>query len=649
MLKRSGITFLFAVILLVFSTHSLFSQTDANTSVQGICIYIDYPDVLPTVTPTQLEGILNDLSHSEPGINRSFRTYWQQETRRNFDLQHDIFYYTAPQPSTFYETIPWFDGIDLWRDALEWIIANNPTYDWNSLSKWNAADPFNAERPGFLDGAIKSSFVISSAYGPAGLGAAHTPVWTLSNGETIGTIQGSTLQRPWDAGLNLFTLCHETGHSLFRLPDTYDYGAESGGTAKYSVMSAQGPDIEPVGAPFLVMHNWGHVKEPGVGTHTYTLQADGDTVIAIRNIHDPNEFFSLEVRKNSTLGNSLFPAPLGLLIWHSDLKVNTSNTLEDATRYAHYKHSVIQKDGLFELENGGPVPPINIGDIYLPGDEFNDASSPDANWWAGENSGIEIKDIQFIGTDKLQFTVVISEVHETHYPFISKADWTLISETPAQAGFGGSNAFDDDNSTYYHVPFSSTEPRPHELVIDLGIEYEINEFYYTANDNYYPPWEGRIKDFELYFSTDGINWDAPIVAESFFQTPYKQYALFSSVDARYVKFSALNSYNDDSRTSIAEIDIRGRDATLTSLEEHSLLHKLNLSPNPTRDFVQIEGLKKEWTLQLFDAFGVLHQEIKNPNSTLSLDLRNYPAGMYVLSVLDKNNFPITSKKLIKNN
>ncbi|MFT5386404.1 MAG: M6 family metalloprotease-like protein [Saprospiraceae bacterium] len=643
-------TLIFGILTLV-NYSVLIGQTNMNIPIKGICIYIDYPDAPIDVSPTQLDSMLNHMDFQSPVINRSFRKYWHQETRRNFDVQHDIFYYTAPMPATFYEGLQWFDGIQLWRDALEWVIANNPNYNWNDLSKWSTTDPFNKERPTAFEGAIKSVMVISSVWGPAGVGAAHFPSWNLSNGETVGTIQGSILQAPWHSTVNLFVLFHESGHSLFNLPDIYDYDASSGGAAKYSLMSAQGPDVEPVGAPFLYQHNWGYVKEPEEGTHTFTLPADGDTIVVIKNIHDPKEFFALEIRKNSTLGNSLFPVPIGLLIWHSDLKVHTHNTLENATRYAHYKHSVVQKDGLFELENSGPNPPINAGDIYLPGDVFNDATTPNANWWSGESSGFEVKDILLIGDSLVQFTVVISEVHEEHYDLIPKDNWALISQAPSQFGFDGGKAFDDDLSTYYHVPFGSSEPRPHELVIDLGTDYEIAEFYYTANDNFSPPWEGRIKDYELHFSMNGVDWGTPIVAEQFFQTPYKQYALFSNEVTRYVKFSALNSYLDDERTSIAEIDFRGKESTVTYIKEtdSGIVRLINFSPNPISDFLKIERLEKNGTIKIFSPIGSLLKEVKNADHSILINTGSYPTGILIVSVYDEFNRHISSKKILKIN
>ncbi len=650
-MKNLYSTLLLLTSLFSFMAPSLSGQTDMNIPIKGICIYIDYPDAAPEITPTQLDEMLNDLDYQTPDMNRSFRKYWQQETRRNVDLQHDIFYYTAPMPATHYATLQWYEGIELWHDALNWVIANHPTYDWSQLSKWSISDPFNSERPNYLAGAIKSVIILSSAYGPAGIGAAHGPQWTLTNGQFIGNIQGSSLQRPWDATLNLFTICHETGHSLFNLPDTYDYDASSGGTAKYTVMSAQGPDVEPIGAPFLYQNQFGYIKEPTEGTHTYTLPADGDTIVIIKNIHDPHEFFALEVRKNSTLGNSLFPSPLGLLIWHSDLKVHTGNNLEDGTRYAHYKHSIIQKDGLLELEQSGPSPPINSGDIFQEGDSFNDDSTPDAHWWAGESSGIEVKDIIQIDANTMQFTVVIPEPHDEHEDFIPKTNWSLISATPSQSGYDGTKAFDDDPSTYYHVPYGSNKPRPHELAIDLGAEYEFTEFYYTANDNYSSPWEGRIKDYNLFVSADGLDWGTPVAAEQFFNTPYRQYILLPKTVARYIKLSALNVHSNDDRTSIAEIDIRGKETEMTGIDtdQSSVAPDIRLSPNPTTGVLHIHGLQEDYVVKINDPLGICTRVITNPGSSITLNLMDQPAGIWSMTIYDASNRPFATQRFLKLN
>ena len=163
-------------LLVLFNVSILYGQTDLNIPIRGICIYIDYPDAPMNVTPVQLEGMINDMDYHTTEVNRSFRKYWYQETRRNYDVQHDIFYYTAPHPSTYYETLYWQQGIELWKDALEWVISNNPNYNWDLLSKWTVSDPYNDENPDQFAGALKAVSIISSKWGPAGVGGAHFPV-----------------------------------------------------------------------------------------------------------------------------------------------------------------------------------------------------------------------------------------------------------------------------------------------------------------------------------------------------------------------------------------------------------------------------------------------------------------------------------------
>ena len=565
MKELRGLLYL-VIFLLHFSLPGI-CQTDANTPIHGITICIDYPDAAATVSAAQLDSILNGITYQETGIQRTFRKYWLEQTRRNVVMHQDVFFYTAPFLSTYYESIGWQAGILLWKDALESVIVNNPSYNWDALSPDEA-------------GGLRSVMIISSKWGPAGVGGGHGPYWTLSNEVKVNYIYGSVLKAPWDVSNNLFMTLHESGHGIFHLPDTYDTEYDSGGTWFYTLMSGGMNDVEPVGGPFLAQHNWGHVIEPGPGTHTITLKADGDSIVVFRNLHDSLEFFTIEARKQSTMGNSLFPVELGLLIWHSDTKVPASNTLQDMTPMKHYAHSIEQADGLFELESFFPTEG-NAGDIYLPGNSFNDGTSPDTKWWDQSVSGIDLGNIQLSGSDQISFTVTIPEPHAGHFEEIPQAGWSLVSATPSQAGYNGTKAFDGDLNTYYHVPWGNNYPRPHEIVIDLGKPYVLNEFYYTANKNNVAPWEGRIEDYNIYISTDTVNWGTAVASGTFFQTGIRQYVLFANTTGRYIKFSALSSFNDDVRTSIAEINLRGYDPSVTSVPDPDSDTHCTIYPNPS--------------------------------------------------------------------
>lgn len=528
-----------------------FGQTDLNIPYQSIAVYIDYPDYPATVTTNELDSILNGMDYQDVGVERTFRKYWYEQSRRNFDPHHEIFYYTAPQSYTYYQN----DDVaakNMWQDALESIITNNPNYDW-SLLNHNMHGSHSSIVP----------MILSAKNAMIGVGAAHDTRWNLSNGEYIHSIYVAHLQSQWDVTKNLFTLIHESGHGIFGFPDTYDTDEgpeDSGGTSHYTLMSGLHVDVEPIGAPFQVEFNWGHVLEPTEGTTTITLRADGDSVVAFRNPYDPNEYFSIEARKNTTIGNSLFPANIGLLIWHTDNKVPTSNTLEDMTPTAHYRQSVEQADGLFELENfTNQSFSTDIGDIYLPGKEFTNVSIPNSKWWDGQSSGFSITNIQLIGTEHIQFTVQVApQVHR--YPELSKTNWSVDTATIAQSGYEAALAFDDDESTYYHVEWGTgANTKPHELVIDMGKSLMINEFNYTANDNFFGPWEGRVNSYELYLSDDPNNWGSPIHTGNFLNSRFPQYTLFSESPGRYLRFKILSTHGGGVRTSVAEISVNGYD------------------------------------------------------------------------------------------
>ena len=647
MKNSSSYIYLYILLILLQFPSLAQSQTDSNNQYKGLVIYIDYPDAPASIAPDRLNNLINGMDYHEEGAERSWRKYWYEQTRRNIDFTHDIFYYTAPENATHYESLTWQEGILLWKDALEWIIDNYPDYDWRALSI--ADDNFHLG----LKGGILSIKIISSKWGPAGVGASHGPRWTLSNGIKVNKIEGATLKAPWDTTpVNIFMTLHESGHNIFGFPDTYDTdsGTEhSGGTGVYSLMSGGKPDVEPIGAPFLAEYNWGYVVEPEPGTTTITLRSDGDSIVVYRNPYDPEEYFTIEARKKSNTGNSLFPVDLGLLLWHTDAKVGTSNRLSDMTQQKHYRNSIEQADGLFQLEkqknNRG-----DAGDIYVPGKTFTNSTTPDSKWWDGTPTNFEITNIEFVGSKHIQFDVKIPDT-ASRFEEILQDGWTLVSATPSQFGYYGTKAFDGDESTYYHVPWGNTYARPHKIIIDLGQLYTINEFFYQANTNTSAPWEGRIADYNLFLSVDGREWGSPVATGRFFYTGINQYVLFENTPGRYMKLEAVNSWIgngtlDDVRTSIAEIKLRGTTESLgTDLIKDEV--SINLYPNPTSDILNIETSSDDKTqVVITNINGSVVKSVSIFGST-KLDVTDLSPGIYLVKLQTPG--ATVLKKLLKIN
>ena len=368
-------------------------------SLRGLIVLIDFPDHPGAIPVSRANSIVNGDGYTEPSVTSSLRDYWRAQSRGHVDFTNTVVgYYRAPQPAPWYDTQPFATVKALYSDALDWVVATHPDFNWNGLSLANG--PMN--RSGIEEGTFLSIAFMTTAW-IAGTGGTHfLPPWTAPNGVQAQQVCAATFMAPWDTNINLFWLTHEMGHTVWGWPDTYDNFAASHGTGIYSLMSGnQGTgDIEPVGGPFLAAEAW--VKVVDIRQQrTIVMEPDGDVVARLQNPFDPHEYFVIEARQQATTGNDAFPVPRGLLIWHVDDNVTTSNTRPQMTPAEHYRISVEQADGLFDLEH--LVNPGDSGDVFVPGTEFSPSFQPDSNWWSGAPSGLTIGDIRFLNNGRIQF------------------------------------------------------------------------------------------------------------------------------------------------------------------------------------------------------------------------------------------------------
>jgi hypothetical protein len=142
---------------------------------------------------------------------------------------------------------------------------------------------------------------------------------------------------------------------------------------------------------------------------------------------------------------------------------------------------------------------------------------------------------------------------------IPQSGWSLrYVDSQELVGEDGAatNAFDGDPGSFWHTKwYGSSPPYPHEIQINLGATYRIEGFRALArqdgDDN------GRIRQFEFYVSSDGVNWSSPVANGNLADSAYEQEVLFTPVTGSYVRLRPLSAYDGDPWASLAELSVLG--------------------------------------------------------------------------------------------
>ena len=135
---------------------------------------------------------------------------------------------------------------------------------------------------------------------------------------------------------------------------------------------------------------------------------------------------------------------------------------------------------------------------------------------------------------------------------MSNARLTMAdSEVP---GYEARNVIDGNPDTIWHTPWGEDAPAyPHEFIIELPDTHEIKGFTYLPRQDMSNGW---IKQYQVYISADGQNWDRPAATGSFERNRNKQKILFDKTrEGRFFRFVALSGFDGQIFASVAEIDL----------------------------------------------------------------------------------------------
>jgi len=146
---------------------------------------------------------------------------------------------------------------------------------------------------------------------------------------------------------------------------------------------------------------------------------------------------------------------------------------------------------------------------------------------------------------------------ETQTAVLSQAGWSLHgvdSEEVVATNNSAGRAFDGNANTFWHSKWRGGAPtHPHYVDINLGAEYTLSGVRYLPRQD--GGINGRVKDYAVYVSADGVNWGAAVATGTFPDGAAEQEVLFAETTGQYIRFEALNEVNGGPWTSVAELTV----------------------------------------------------------------------------------------------
>ena len=346
--------------------------------VVGLCILIQFPDVPGTITQQEVTNFCNQVGYTGFGNNGSAYDYFLNVSDGKLRYTNAVTPYYTAQHNRAYYTDPAIPYGTRARELIVEALTHLQTIGFNFAQ-------LSSDGGGFV-------YALSVFYAGPRVNAWAQGLWPHASAlaspfQATPTKKFSDYQiTDMNNQLTLRTFCHENGHMVCDFPDLYDYGSESNGVGNYCLMCFGGSDTNPTEVNAYLKN------EAGWASKVTTLQPSTTfPVIAGRNdflIHsrNANEYFIIENRQQSGRDAALPDA--GLAIWHVDETGSNSN--EQMTPTMHYELSLEQADNRFDLEHRSNAG--DTGDLFgIPGTtSFGNNTSPNARWWDGTLSGLEI-------------------------------------------------------------------------------------------------------------------------------------------------------------------------------------------------------------------------------------------------------------------
>lgn len=372
------------------SNPSAASAADSVKKVTGVIVLVEFPDVRATFTREQIGDMANLKGFNVNGNNGSIRDYFLDVSHGRFEYSLETTeYYMARNNKAYYDRADGYaGGQELIKEALQGLEAKG--YDFSKLTTSST-------------GTVRGVNVLFA--GAAG------KVWAQGIWAHRGNIPSLAFDGVKVSGymlayigtaLTIGTFIHESGHLIFGWPDLYDYDSDSRGAGAYCLMSGQhAKNPQPPNAHLRAGQGWEPMLDlKAVADGLVMAPSNGRANYRFANPANAKESYVIEaIAKKGRWAN--MPDD-GLMIWHIDEGGN--NSWQDRTPAQHYRVSVVQADGKFELErnvNGG-----GANDLFHAGNNaaFTGETAPDSKWWSGSESGLNLINISAV-KDTMTFQI----------------------------------------------------------------------------------------------------------------------------------------------------------------------------------------------------------------------------------------------------
>ncbi len=355
-------------------------------TIVGATILIDFPDDTATISVQDMNDFMNKPGFSLNGNNGSVRDYYLDMSKGQLDYSNKVVgYYRAQHPKSYYE-----------ENNLKLLLIDEAYRGVDSIFDFSECT-YN----------IKAVKAVNILYAGACNSAWGEGLWPHAGSHRFETDEGLILSKyqmaAIDTGLAIGPTIHENAHMLLNLSDLYDSKGETYGVGYYALMcyGCFTPNPAPINAYFRELAGWEtptDITDATEGTE-FSHETNSLSSFVYRNPSNTREAYYIESRRKE--GRNTFLPDEGLMIWHVDSRSFTQSPGMTANK--HFMVSLEQADGNFDLEL--KVNPGDTTDLFKAGrfSEFSDDTSPGAQWWKGEKSGLKLTNISDVG-ETMSFT-----------------------------------------------------------------------------------------------------------------------------------------------------------------------------------------------------------------------------------------------------